>query len=353
MNRVGRLLICIAGALTLTVNSRADSPVAPPVAPTPNVPNLNALRQRQEMSRSNLMNRIELMRKHHHAQALPPGLPQFPSPAQMPQMPQAGQAKVPALTPTPLSIVDSATAKDAPAKSDSASTSDNPYQSIVTRNVFGLNPIPPSVPQTQPAGPPPPKITLTGITTIFGPAEALFKVAGVVRNAGPPKEESYIFTEGEAQDDVEVTKIDTEKNVVTFMNHGVQQQIALADGVASGGNAPSSAPSWPGQNNFGRFGTRRLPPALQEQMRQRQQGFGGGNGFNPNGYNPNGGVSPSGYSGGYNNNYGAAANPASNLSADDQAALIAAERAATADPVLKNILPPTPQYDDQAKSAMK
>ena len=45
-----------------------------------------------------------------------------------------------------------------------------------------------------------------------------------------------IFREGEAQDDVEVTKIDTEKNIVTFENHGEEQVIPLANGVATGGN---------------------------------------------------------------------------------------------------------------------
>lgn len=113
------------------------------------------------------------------------------------------------------------------ANSAPAATSDpgNPYASIVTRNVFGLNPVPVVDPNAQPPGPPPPKITLTGITTIFGPAEALFKVDGVVRDGRPPQDESYIFTEGESQDDVEVTAIDT-KN--TTRNHNIAKKLQTA-----------------------------------------------------------------------------------------------------------------------------
>ena len=297
-----------------------------------------------------MMNRLMMMKQHHHAPNMLPGMPQFPNAGQPRQMPQPGKATVPIANVSPLKLGNSVAAS-VPAKSDAAS-SDNPYQSIVTRNVFGLNPIPPSAPITQQPGPPPPRITLTGITTIFGPAEALFRVAGVVRAGKPPHDESYIFTEGEEEDEVEVTKIDTQKNIVTFVNHGVQQELSLSDAAATG---PAPAPTYPGQNNNfggGRFGARRLPPALQQQMEQRMRSFGGGNGFNPS---ANGGMSPSGYSGNYNNN-NAAASPAVNLSADDQAALIAAERAAAANQgnsILPNILPPTPQYDDKAKDALR
>ncbi len=127
----------------------------------------------------------------------------------------------------------------------------NPYGSIVKRNVFGLNPVPVVDPNVAPPGPPPPKITLTGITTIFGPAEALFKVAGVKREGKPPQDESYIFTEGESQDNVEVTAIDTVKNVVTFNNNGVVQQIPLTAGVASAGSAPAG-PTFTSPRPFGR-----------------------------------------------------------------------------------------------------
>src|SRR5215469_4350166 len=90
-------------------------------------------------------------------------------------------------------------------RADDALPPGNPYGSIVKRNVFGLNPPPPPNAVQPDNGPPPPKITLNGIMTIFGNPEALFKVAGVRRGDKPPQDESYIFTEGESQDDVEVT----------------------------------------------------------------------------------------------------------------------------------------------------
>jgi hypothetical protein len=71
----------------------------------------------------------------------------------------------------------------------------NPYAPIVVRNVFGLNP------------PPPPKITSNGIMSIFGQLQVLFKVADP-RPGLPVKDEFYTLSEGERQDDIEVTHID-------------------------------------------------------------------------------------------------------------------------------------------------
>ena len=343
MNRVGRLLICVAGALTLSVSSRADSPVAP-------TPNVNALRmQTTLMNRSNLLNRIMLMKKHRHMQDTPPGMPGLPQQT-------TPQAFAPQLN-APPSAAGNSVAASVPAKSDAVS--DNPYSSIVTRNVFGLNPIPPQAPPIAQVGPPPPKITLTGITTIFGPAEALFKVAGVVRNAGPPKDESYIFTEGEAEDDVEVTKIDTQKNVVTFMNHGVEQEIALAEGTASSGSAPAS-PSWPGQMGGGRRPGSRFrgfPGGFQPQSPQPQAygnpygGGGGNNNSSQNGSNPSGMFNNNdpGYSSATHNLSANIPQSISQLSPEDQDALVAAQHAQMVqqgDPTAV-IMPPT-AFDQQA-----
>ena len=220
----------------------------------------------------------------------------------------------------------------------------NPYGSIVKRNVFGLNPVPVVDPNATPPGPPPPKITLTGITTIFGPAEALFKVAGVKREGKPPQDESYIFTEGESQDDVEVTAIDTVKKVVTFNNNGVVQEIPLTAGVASGGGSAPSQPSFTSPRPFGRqfgrpgFGGPGGGPGNLPGGFQRPQGNSAPGQFN-NGYSPNNNSS-------YNNN-----NVASQmgLSGDDQAALIAAQHAqfqSQGNP-LAAAFPPT-AYDGQA-----
>jgi len=125
-----------------------------------------------------------------------------------------------------------------PAESTVAGTKGGPYSPIVARNVFGLNPPLPSTDRQD--GPPPPKITLTGITTILGPAEVLYKVAGSSRDNRQSPDKSYILMEGQEQDGVMVMMIDAKKATVTFNNHGVRQDLALDNEPASG--ETSSAP---------------------------------------------------------------------------------------------------------------
>jgi hypothetical protein len=336
MNRVGRLFICIAGGVALSVAARGD------VAPYANV-NVNSLH-----GNTNLMNRIQLMKKHHMNH--PPGIPQF----QSPNTPQANV--LPANIPQPFK---SPTTTDAhPATAAAVATSGNPYESIVARNVFGLNPIPVVTIPDAPPGPPPPKITLTGIMTIFGPTEALFKVAGVVRNHAPPHDESYIFTEGEMQDDVEVTKIDTNKMVVTFMNHGVQQDIGLTEGVASTGSAPP-APTFPGQPGMRKFGRRFGGPGAfggapgGYQPESHNSYGGGGDNGSQNGNNPLGAFNNNGQQSNYHDLSANISPTVSQLSAEDQEALIAAAHAQAAqnNDVSAPMFPPT-KFDQAATTEL-
>lgn len=113
-----------------------------------------------------------------------------------------------------------------------ATTAVGPYSLISARNVFGLNP--PQASSEQQESAPPPKITLTGITTILGAPEALYKVAGSRTNGKQGQDESCILKEGQEQDEVAVISINVEKAVVTFNNHGIRQEIALANGPAIG-----------------------------------------------------------------------------------------------------------------------
>ena len=115
-----------------------------------------------------------------------------------------------------------------------ASTAGDPYSAIVARNVFGLNPPPPIAPDRQDSAPPP-KITMTGITTIIGPPEVLYTVAGGNRDGKQWQDKSYILKEGEEKDGVGVVAIDVWKCVVTFSNHGVRQDLALTNGLPVGG----------------------------------------------------------------------------------------------------------------------
>jgi hypothetical protein len=243
-----------------------------------------------------------------------------------------------------------------------------PYGSIAVRNVFALNPIPPPGPAEPIDTTPPPKITLTGITTIFGPAEALYKVGAYNKNGKQVPDQSYILTEGEGQDDVEVTAIDTQKNIVTFNNHGETQVIPLTDGVATGGGSgPSGGPGGP-PGMMRRFGGGFPRPGGGPGGFQPRVGGGyNGGGFNnPNGNSPSSygqqvNSSGSGYSSSYNNTYNnntynnnnnsdnnnASSQP--DLSPDDQAALIAAQHAAAiADNKAYSILFPPTKYDSDA-----
>jgi hypothetical protein len=128
-----------------------------------------------------------------------------------------------------------ALAFNAAARAQVVAVSGNPYTVAVQRNIFGLLPPPP--PETAPPPPaaPPVKITPNGITDILGRLEVLFKVSGRT----PGKEDSYMLTEGESQDDIEVMKIDQKNGIVTFNNHGLVQDIPLVSAPA--GSAPVPA----------------------------------------------------------------------------------------------------------------
>ncbi len=119
---------------------------------------------------------------------------------------------------------------------------ENPYEPIVTRNMFGLVPIPSVDPASLVPATPVPKITPNGIMTIFG------KVLGVVQacaeatpQAGQPaKERSYTMCEGDRQDEITVQKIDEQAASITFDNHGTIQTLELSKTVTpSGGPAPT------------------------------------------------------------------------------------------------------------------
>ncbi len=275
-----------------------------------------------------MASKIEALKKRLHAKNPGSGIPApgAPAPRVSPGVPNAA----PSDHAQPRSL-----SKD--------NSQDTTYASIATRNVFGLNPPAPAVVDT-PQGPPPPKITLTGITTILGPTEALYKVSGVPQIGKPPKDESYILQEGQGQDDVVVEHIDMAKGIVTFNNHGVVQEIPLVAGVASGGSASSGGGGGFQQPQAGFGGRQGYNNALQN-FRQhiQEQRMGNQNGNNPAG-----------------NNFNSLRDkvvitvliPAviqSQLSPDDAAALTAAQHAqmqAQGNP-MANLFPPT-KYDPEA-----
>jgi hypothetical protein len=120
----------------------------------------------------------------------------------------------------------------------SADVADNPYQGIVDRNLFNLKP-PPRPEDSLPPPEPPPKITLTGFTTILGDKRVLFKVQVPAKPPQPAKEESYILTEGQRDGDIEVLEINEKTGVAKFNNHGMIQTLDMANDGAKPSNPPA------------------------------------------------------------------------------------------------------------------
>jgi hypothetical protein len=322
MKRSGRILLCFACGMALSAVVQANNG---PNGPSPASPSANA-NQKGDMA-----SKIEALKKRLHAKNPAPNFP----------VPGGSAPRV-----FPPGVAPAAPSNRAqPGSVPKDNSQGNPYTSIAARNVFGLNPPAPAVIDT-PQGPPPPKITLTGITTIFGPREALYKVSGVPQPGKPPKDESYILQEGQGQDDVVVERIDVDKGIVTFNNHGQVQDILLMAGVASGGSTGTSSGGGGGfqQPQAGFGGRQGYNNALQNfRQRLQQQRMGNQNGNNPadNNFNPSG---QSGYNNGYNQN-----SSMPQLSSDDQAALIAAQHAQLQQEgnPMANLFPPT-KYDPEA-----
>jgi hypothetical protein len=117
------------------------------------------------------------------------------------------------------------TAASLPAESVVAGTAGNPYSAIVARNVFGLNP-PASPPDPEVAAETDlPKITVNGVISGFGDLTVLFQTT----ESKGGKCLYYVLDQGQHEDDIEVLRIDEKSGIVKFSNHGVQQNIALAN----------------------------------------------------------------------------------------------------------------------------
>jgi hypothetical protein len=212
----------------------------------------------------------------------------------------------------------------------------NPYKPIITRNVFNLVPIPTNPPPVDPATlVPPPKITPNGIMMLFGKLQVLFKVAGVAKPGLPPKEESYVMSEGDRQNEIEVQKIDEPSAMITFINHGVVQELGLVASAAGGGagGAPAAGGGLPPPG---------MPTPAMAPNGGMPVGFGGRFGRNRN---VNSGGNPD--AGGVPNTGGAAttaasATPQEVLTPEQQIIMIEANRVYTQDAVTHGDAPPLP-----------
>lgn len=119
-----------------------------------------------------------------------------------------------------------------------------PYDSIVDRNVFNLHPpAPPVDSKTLTPPTPPPKLTLTGITTILG-KKVTFLTMPASKPGQPP--ESLMLAEGQAQNEVEIKNIDEKAGVVKVLNHGDEQTLDFDhDGAKPSGPPPMPVPNQP------------------------------------------------------------------------------------------------------------
>ena len=118
-------------------------------------------------------------------------------------------------------------------------SANNPYTGIVDRNVFSLKdkPVVEEAPKVPPT--PPVKLTLTGITTILGNKRALLKGQLPARGQEPAKDESYMLSEGQRQDGIEIVAIDEKAGKVTVNNNGIPETL---DFLNNGAKLMAAAP---------------------------------------------------------------------------------------------------------------
>lgn len=112
---------------------------------------------------------------------------------------------------------------------EAAVSEDNRYQQIAAKNIFKLQEPPrpkPDVGET----PPPAKIILTGITTIFARPLALFEWS----EPGQQQKKNYsTLTEGQSEGPIELLRIDAEAGSVTLKNHGITMTLTFGQNTAS------------------------------------------------------------------------------------------------------------------------
>ena len=242
-----------------------------------------------------------------------------------------------------------------------ADSGDNPYAGIVERTLFGLKP--PAAP-VDPASikPPPPKITLTGITTILGKKRALMKVVlPGVKPGQPPTEASLMLAEGQRDGEIEVLGVDMKEGMVRVDDYGTVTNLTFEkDGVKAGGPGPTQpgivgAAPWP-QPEVNPYAARGVPPRTLRTPTQSATGTGNA----PASYGATAPAQPA-----FNTTVNAASvqQPAQQMDPEQIAVLIEANHAvavAAGDPVAA-ILPPTmlnptrnvaPGADDGEESAV-
>ena len=146
-----------------------------------------------------------------------------------------------------------------------ALTEGNPYSAISGRNTFALKP-PAVAPPTNVLPPTPaPNVSLQGISTILGRAQALLKVKIAPKPPEAAKEMSLVMDIGQREGDVEVLAIDANDGSVRLNNQGSIVTLNIKDGdkPIAGPVIPSVTPLLPGMANLpSGIPTQSLPPAF-------------------------------------------------------------------------------------------
>ena len=136
------------------------------------------------------------------------------------------------------------------------------FGEIPARNLFGLRPLELPKVEEKPA-PPVPKLTLTGITTFQGVRRALLKAAIPAKAGEPPREESYILSEGQRSGEIEVMVINETASTVLVNNFGTQVTLTFEQAPPS--PPPAQGPQTGNPANAAASGAKQPPsrPALR------------------------------------------------------------------------------------------
>ena len=159
-----------------------------------------------------------------------------------------------------LGMVAAACLRPAQATADTPASEANPYTVISERNVFHLNP-PPPTPAAEEKAADVPKVMLSGFRTVAGNTR-VFLVLQPKDTKEPMK--FLDLAQGQKDSAVEVVKINSEKRQVEIVNTGHPMTLNFADnGFASSvapGQKPAAGGGPPGLAGNRRAGLPSLPP---------------------------------------------------------------------------------------------
>lgn len=103
-----------------------------------------------------------------------------------------------------------------------------PYAAIARRNVFGLKPA-----ALNANVPPPPAAAVTvkllGISTILDRRQVMLKVKTAARPPEPAKEQSYLLSQGQREDEIEVLEINAAAGTVKLKNQEEILSLSMKD----------------------------------------------------------------------------------------------------------------------------